>query len=89
MKVKIGYQGKEEDNSEEYDRLGMNNEQSISLFGIDIPKLDIPVGQGRSVAVMIEAAVSNIIMRQKGKDSAENFRQKLTMYIEHNKEENN
>ena len=77
------------DNSEEYDRLGMNNEQSISLFGIDIPKLDIPVGQGRSVAVMIEAAVSNIIMRQKGKDSAENFRQKLTMYIEHNKEENN
>ena len=75
------------DSAEEYDRLGMNNEQSISLFGIDIPKLDIPVGQGRSVSVMIEAAVSNIIMRQKGKDSAENFRQKLTMYIEHNKEE--
>ncbi len=78
-----------QNNREEYDRLGMNNEHTVSLFGIEIPKLDIPVGQGRSVAAMIEAAVSNIIMRQKGRDSAENFRQKLTNYIESNKEEEN
>lgn len=69
----------------EYDRLGFNNEQVETLFGIDIPKLNIPIGEGRSVAAMIEAAVSNIIMRQKGKDSAENFRHRLTHFIEEQK----
>ena len=73
------------DPEEEFDRLGFNNEQVETLFGIDIPKLNIPIGEGRSVAAMIEAAVSNIIMRQKGKDSAENFRQKLTAFIEEQK----
>lgn len=73
------------DPDEEFDRLGFNNEQAETLFGIDIPKLNIPIGEGRSVAAMIEAAVSNIIMRQKGKDSAENFRKKLTSYIEEQK----
>ncbi len=73
------------DPTEEYDRLGFDNEQVVTWFGLDVPKLNIPIGEGRSVAAMIEAAVSNLIMRQKGKDSAETFMNRLSSYINEQK----
>lgn len=66
----------------EYDRLGLENQQVETIFGIDLPKVIIPVREGRSIAVVIEAAVTNIITRQKGKDAFKEFSNKLTDLIE-------
>ena len=64
-----------------YDRREFGTEMTETIFGIDIPKMEIPVREGRSIAAIIEAAVSNIIMRQRGINSAERFANRLTDYI--------
>lgn len=71
----------------EYDRLGFFNQQTETILGITIPKMIIPVASGRSTATVIEAAISNNILRQKGIDSGKNFHDRLKEYIEANKEE--
>ena len=68
-------------NDDEFDRLGLDNQQNFTMFGIDLPKMTIPVREGRSVAAIIEAAVSNIIMRQRGVNSTEVFAQRLQNFI--------
>ena len=67
----------------EYDRIGLDNEQVETIFGIDLPKMVIPVGEGRSIATIIEGAVSNFIMRQKGIDSSKVFDQRVIDFIKH------
>lgn len=64
-----------------FDRREFGTELTETIFGIDIPKMVIPVREGRSIAAVIEAAVSNIIMRQRGINSAERFANRLTDYI--------
>jgi len=66
----------------EFDRLGLMNQQTENFFGIDIPKLRVPVSEGRSIAPIIESVVANIILRQKGKDSFIEFQNRLTELIE-------
>ena len=71
----------------DFDRLGLNNSQVETIFGIDLPKMVIPVREGRSIAAIIEATVTNIILRQKGINSSDVFGQKVTRLIDSNKEE--
>lgn len=66
----------------EFDRLGLMNQQVETFFGIDVPKVKVPVSEGRSIAPIIEAVVSNMILRQKGKDSFKEFEKRLTDLIE-------
>lgn len=66
----------------EYDRLGLDNQKVESIFGVDIPKIVLPVREGRSIAVMIEAAITQIIMKTEGKDSAREFHERLISYLE-------
>ena len=70
----------------EFDRLGLDNNDVETMFGIDLPKMVVPISEGRSAAVLIEAAVSSMIMRKKGYDSAERFKQRLNRFIESQKE---
>jgi len=55
---------------EEYDRINLDQNLSETFFGVSIPRLIIPVSEGRSIAVIIEAAVTNQILRSRGVDSA-------------------
>jgi HPr kinase/phosphorylase len=43
------------------------------ILGVDIPKVRIPVAAGRNLAVLVEAAARNFILKSRGIDSAEEF----------------
>lgn len=60
------------DNNTIYDRVG-KNEQTEEFFDIHIPKLTIPVGQGRILTVIIETAVRNMRLKLTGYDATERF----------------
>ena len=71
----------------EYNRLGDDNSDSVEYFGISIPKLTIPVSEGRSIATVIEAAVINFVLRDKGLNSTELFEKRVIDFINSQKEE--
>lgn len=71
----------------DFDRLGLNNSETETIFGIELPKMVIPVREGRSIAAIIEATVTNIILRQKGINSSEAFDRKVIALIRKNEEE--
>ncbi|MBQ6654390.1 MAG: HPr(Ser) kinase/phosphatase [Erysipelotrichaceae bacterium] len=73
----------------EYDRLNLDNDQQVvNFFGVNIPRLIIPVSEGRSVAVIIEAAVTNQILRSRGIDSSNELEQRVIDLINRQKGEN-
>jgi len=64
----------------EMDRLhGSRNSRNI--LGVDIPEITLPVAPGRNLAVLVEAAARNHILRMKGYDSSVRFtdRQRKTI----------
>ena len=48
-----------------YDRLGLD-EQSFEILGIDLPYVEMPVGPGRNLSVLIEVAARNHLLKLKG-----------------------
>ncbi len=58
------------------DRLGIQQEY-ITLLGIDVPKISIPVMPGRNIAVIIEVAVKNFRLKSMGYNPADSLNQKL------------
>lgn len=71
----------------DYDRVGIEEKKYDSILGVDIPKIVIPVREGRSMAVIMESAVTNFILSEMGMDSAKEFEQRVLDYIEQNKEQ--
>jgi HPr kinase/phosphorylase len=53
----------------EYDRLGLD-EASYELFGLRIPLIRMPVAPGRSLAILVEVAARNQILRTRGLNAA-------------------
>jgi HPr kinase/phosphorylase len=53
----------------EYDRLGLE-EASYELFGLRIPLIRMPVAPGRSLAILVEVAARNQILRTRGLNAA-------------------
>lgn len=76
------------DKNKDYDRVGIEEKRHETILGVDIPKIIVPVREGRSMAVVIEAAVTNYILSEMGMDSAKEFEQRVLDYIEKNKGEN-
>lgn len=54
----------------EYDRIG-DEMATTSYFGINIPKLIIPVSPGRNLAIIIEVAARNFRLKSMGYDASE------------------
>jgi HPr kinase/phosphorylase len=57
---------------EEYDRLGVE-EQTYSILGVPIPRLRIPVSAGRNIAILIEVAARNHLLKLMGVHAARKF----------------
>jgi HPr kinase/phosphorylase len=57
---------------EELDRL-YGNRIKREILGVEIPEIMIPVAPGRNLAVLVEAAVRNHILRHAGQDATEQF----------------
>ena len=75
------------DDTKEYARVGTEEKQVEHFFGIDVPKITLPVREGRSMAVIIESAVTNYILLKRGIDSSKDFEDKVYSYIENRIEE--
>ncbi len=70
---------------ENYDRVGIEEKIHENILGIDIPKIVVPVREGRSMAVIIESAVTNFLLGERGLDSAKEFERRVLDYIESNR----
>lgn len=51
-----------------YDRLGLNRETE-SILDIEVPLLRLPVAPGRNVALLVELAAKNLLLRARGHDA--------------------
>ncbi|OQX90498.1 MAG: HPr(Ser) kinase/phosphatase [Candidatus Coatesbacteria bacterium 4484_99] len=76
------------DKSKEYDRTGLY-EQIYDILDVKLPYVTIPVFPGKNIATLIEVAVLNQILKQKGYHSAKEFNRMLIekMLKESNKNE--
>ena len=54
----------------DYDRIG-DEMSTASYFGINVPKLTIPVSPGRNLAIIIEVAARNFRLKSMGYDASE------------------
>lgn len=68
----------------DYDRVGIEDKKYDGILGLDIPKIILPVREGRSMAVIIESAVTNFMLSEMGMDNAKEFEQRVLDYIEKN-----
>jgi HPr kinase/phosphorylase len=62
----------------EIDRLGIDS-PSISILGVSIPQVVIPVSMGRNLATLVETAVRIQLLRARGFDAAQAF---VTRHLE-------
>ncbi len=69
------------DATADYDRVGIETMKYESILGVEIPKIILPVREGRSMGMVIESAVANIVLKDNGFDSAKIFEQKVLDYI--------
>ena len=64
----------------EYDRLGLD-EKSYNILGVEVPFVEMPVAPGRNLAVLVEVASRNHLLRLKGyvpaRELAERLRARL------------
>jgi HPr kinase/phosphorylase len=74
---------KEWNPSENYDRLGME-QQYENILEVLVPKMEIPIREMRNVAVVIETAAMNERLKMMGYNSAEEFNQNILKWLEAN-----
>lgn len=70
-----------------FDRLGLESRECENVFGVDIPKMIIPIREGRNMATIVEAAVSDYLLREKGFDSSVEFDKRVINMINSQKGE--
>ncbi len=63
-----------------YERLGLE-EQTTRILDVAIPVVNIPVGPGRNLAIIIEVAARNQLLKLRGYNSATALEQKLNKQI--------
>ncbi|MGA9752197.1 MAG: HPr(Ser) kinase/phosphatase [Acidobacteriota bacterium] len=69
-----------------YDRLGLD-ELTISILGLPVPYLLMPVAPGRNITILLEVAVRNLLLKRKGIHSAKDFTRRLQQMLEANVDE--
>ncbi len=56
----------------EYDRLGLRDETFL-ILGVEVPLVRMPVAPGRNIALLVEVAARNQLLREGGYDAAKRF----------------
>jgi HPr kinase/phosphorylase len=64
------------DPTREYERLGLDR-TSYEVLGLHIPLVRMPVAPGRNIAILVEVAARNQLLRSRGHDSARVFAARL------------
>jgi HPr kinase/phosphorylase len=60
----------------EYDRLGLDDER-YDVLGVRIPMIRMPVAPGRNVAILVEVAARNQLLRTRGHHAARRLVERL------------
>ena len=60
------------DEKKTYDRLGLT-EETTEILGIKVPSITIPVGPGRNLAIIVEAAAINYRVKKMGYNAAQDL----------------
>lgn len=81
--IDISIQLDQWDEKKEYDRLGLD-EDYTEILGVKIPKLVVPVKQGRNIAMILEVAVRNFRQKELGYNAAEELNRKLLDQLQRN-----
>ena len=65
----------------EYDRLGLQDEKFLILES-EMPLIRMPVAPGRNMAIMVEVAARNQLLKERGYDAARQFVERVDEMIE-------
>ena len=65
----------------EYDRLGIDTE-TIELMGVRVPCVRMPVAPGRNLAMLVEVAARNQLLRSRGRHAARLLTERLERRLE-------
>ena len=60
----------------EYDRLGLDENQ-YEILGVDLPLVRMPVAPGRNIAILIEVASRNFLLRAQGYNASKQLAEKI------------
>jgi HPr kinase/phosphorylase len=69
------------DPDHEYDRLGVDDRR-VTILGVEIPHICIPVRPGRNLGSIIEVAARNFLLKGMGYHSARDFQERLMARME-------
>jgi len=64
----------------EYDRLGLRDETYL-ILGTDLPLVRMPVAPGRNIALLVEVAARNQLLREGGYDAARRFVERVDSIV--------
>jgi HPr kinase/phosphorylase len=65
----------------EYDRLGIDDE-FYDVLGIRVPMVRMPVAPGRNVAILVEVAARNQLLRSRGHHAARKLVERLNQQLD-------
>jgi HPr kinase/phosphorylase len=68
------------DEARDYDRLGLD-ENAWELFGVKIPLVHMPVAPGRNLAILVEVAARNQLLRARGLNAARDLASRLDQQL--------
>ena len=71
------------DPTREYERLGLDDD-SYEILGLRTPLIRMPVAPGRSVAILVEVAARNQLLRARGHHAARAFADRLEQTLREN-----
>jgi HPr kinase/phosphorylase len=69
------------DSGREYDRLGLESD-SIEILGVQVPLVTIPVATARNLAMLVEVAARNHLLRSRGRHAARLLASRLERRLE-------
>jgi HPr kinase/phosphorylase len=64
-----------------YKRVSVDGTSYRSIFGVEVPQIVFPVKEGRNLAVLIEAAVTDFTLKEKGIDASQEFDNRVYNFI--------
>jgi HPr kinase/phosphorylase len=69
------------DPAREYERLGLDDEH-YEVLGLRVPLIRMPVAPGRNIAILVEVAARNQLLRARGHHAARLFADRLERTLE-------
>jgi HPr kinase/phosphorylase len=81
MKLELVVSMERWESGKEYDRLGLTEERFL-ILGVPVPLIRMPVAPGRNLALLVEVAARNHLLKERGYDAARLFVERVDGLLE-------